>query len=83
MSLILQTADSLVGDGAPHRPQHSQKRSQHKLGIATANDTVDLMAATVTEVLSDSVAAVDTTSTVDAAAIAAVADGVADVNTCC
>ena len=83
VGLILQTADSLVSDGAASSATAlTEAVAAQIVEIATTNDTVDLTStATVTEVLSDSVAAVDTTSTVDAAAIAAVADSVADVNT--
>ena len=84
VGLILQTAESLVGDDATATSATAltEAVAAQIVEIATTNDSVDLTStATVTEVLSDSVAAVDSTSTVDATAIAAVADSVADVNT--
>ena len=83
VGLILQTAESLVSDDAASSATAlTEAVAAQIVEIATTNDTVDLTStATVTEVLSDSVAAVDADSTVDATAIAAVADSVADVNT--
>ncbi|MFL2526360.1 MAG: hypothetical protein ACJ0Q3_02615 [Candidatus Azotimanducaceae bacterium] len=82
MGLILQTADSLVSDGAASSATAlSEAVAAQIVEIATTNDTVDLTSpATVTEVLSDTVAAVDSTSTVDATAMSAVANSVADLN---
>ncbi len=83
VGLILQTADSLVSDDAiSSATALTEAVAAQIVEIATTNDTVDLTStATVTEVLGDTITAVDSTSTVDAAAIAAVADSVADVNT--
>ena len=84
VGLILQTAESLVGDDATASSATAltEAVAAQIVEIATTNESVDLTStATVTEVLSDSVAAVDSTSSVDATAIAAVADSVADVNT--
>ncbi len=82
VGLILQTAESLVSDDAASSATAlTQAVAAQIVEIAKANDSVDLTStATVTEVLSDTVAAVDSTSTIDVAAIAAVADSVADVN---
>ena len=83
VGLILQTADSLVSDSAAASATAlTAAVAAQIVEIAKASDTVDLTnTATITEVLSDTVASVDTGSTVDASAIAAVAGSVANVNT--
>ena len=83
IGLILQTAESLVGDDATSSATDVTKAVAAQIvELTTSNETVDLTStAIVTEVLSDTIATVDTSSTVSASSIAAVAGSVAEVNT--
>ena len=83
VGLILQTASSLLSEeSASKATDVTSAVAAQLVETATTNDSVDLTSnATIAAVLTDAVAEVDSTATVEAATITAVSQSVSNVNT--
>ena len=83
VGLILQTASSLLSEGSASKATDLTSAVAAQLvETATSNDSVDLTSnATIAAVLTDAVAVVDSTATLEAATITAVSLSVSNVNT--